>query len=104
MGRPEKGLLRLSQEDQAPDTWREREQRRDHAHGQLLHHAAEHPECAASHLPRLQSRVAVSISRAVREARDPLPGRVTSKEPDLGLGSGFALKDSKAVSDRAGPK
>jgi uncharacterized protein (DUF427 family) len=29
---------------------------------------------------------------------------VTSKEPDLGLGSGFALKDSKAVSDRAGPK
>src|ERR1700692_3949876 len=73
MGRPEKGLLRLSQDDQTANTRGERQQRRDHAHGQLLHHAAEHPGRAANHLPRLQSWVAVSISRAVCAARHAVP-------------------------------
>jgi pimeloyl-ACP methyl ester carboxylesterase len=48
-----------------------------HAHGQLLHHGAEHPERAAGHLPRLQSRIAVSISRAVCAAHFAVPGRMT---------------------------
>src|SRR5712691_2835003 len=66
MGRPARGVLRLSEDDQAANTRRERQQRRDHAHDQLLHHGAEHPECAASHLPRLQSRLAVPVSRTLR--------------------------------------
>jgi pimeloyl-ACP methyl ester carboxylesterase len=37
----------------------------------------QHPECAADHLPRLQSRVAVSISRAVCAAHLAVPGRMT---------------------------
>src|SRR4029453_15728341 len=61
-----KGVLRLSEGDQAANTRREWRQRRDHAHDQLIHHAAEYPECAADHLPRLQSRVTVSISRTFR--------------------------------------
>src|SRR5713226_9792184 len=78
MGRPARGVLRLPQEDQTANTRREREQRCDHAHGQLLHHAAEHPGRAANHLPRLQSWVAVSISRAVCAARHPVPEGLSS--------------------------
>src|SRR3984893_12614229 len=73
MGRPEKGLRRLAQDAQAANTRGDRQQRRDHAHGELLHHAAEHPGRAANHLPRLQSWVAVSISRAVCAARHAVP-------------------------------
>src|SRR5712691_811020 len=75
MGRPARGVLRLSEDDQAANTRRERQQRRDHAHDQLLHHGAEHPECAASHLPRLQSRLAVPIPRTVRPPCLAVPGR-----------------------------
>jgi hypothetical protein len=35
------------------------------------------PECAARYLPRLQPRVAVSISRAVCAAHFAVPGRMT---------------------------
>src|SRR5712671_7412574 len=77
MGRPARGVLRLPQEDQTANTRREREQRCDHAHGQLIHHAAEYPGRAANHLPRLQSRVAVSISRAVRPPCLDVPERLT---------------------------
>src|SRR5216684_1261791 len=49
-----------------------------YAHGQLIHHAAEHPGRPARHLPRLQSRVAVSTSRAVCAAHFPVPGCMTS--------------------------
>src|ERR1700730_12284268 len=73
MGRPEKGLRRLAQDAQAANTRGDRQQRRDHAHGELLHHAAEHPGRAANHLPGLQSWVAVSISRAVCAARHAVP-------------------------------
>jgi hypothetical protein len=50
---------------QAANTRGERQQRLDHAHGQLLHHAAEHPGRAANHLSRLQSRLAVPVPGAV---------------------------------------
>src|SRR5216683_4066342 len=86
MGRPARGVLRLSQEDQAANTRREREQRCDHAHGQLIHHAAEHPVRAANHLPRLQSWVAVSISRAVCAARHAVPEWLNTSRKSIGGG------------------
>ena len=42
VGRPATGVLRLSEDDQAAHTRRERQSRRDHADDQLLHHGAEH--------------------------------------------------------------
>ena len=66
VGRSARGVLRLSEDDHAANTRRERQQRRDHAHDQLLHHGAEHPECAADHLPRRQSRLAASVPGAFR--------------------------------------
>jgi len=36
---------RLSEDDKAANTRRERQQRREHTHGELFHHAAEHAEC-----------------------------------------------------------
>src|SRR6202140_3035211 len=65
-GRPARGVLRLSEDDQAANTRRERQQRRDHAHGELFHHAATHPVRGADHLPRLQSRRAPPIPGALR--------------------------------------
>src|SRR6185295_13654051 len=61
VGRPAIGVLRLPEDDQAANPRRERQQRRDHADGQLLHHGAAHPECAADHLPRRQSRLAAPV-------------------------------------------
>jgi pimeloyl-ACP methyl ester carboxylesterase len=79
VGRPARGLLRLSQDDQAANPRGERQYRRAHAHHQLLHHAADHPQCAARHLPRLESRVATPISRAVCTAHFAVLGRVTDE-------------------------
>src|SRR6202041_1629282 len=61
VGRPAKGVLRLSEDDQGANTRRERQQRRDHAHGELFHHAATHPVRGADHLPRLHSRRAPPV-------------------------------------------
>jgi pimeloyl-ACP methyl ester carboxylesterase len=47
LGRPARGGQRLSEDDQAANTHRERQQRREHTHSELFHHAAEHAECAA---------------------------------------------------------
>src|SRR4029077_15342891 len=62
-------------------------------HDQLLHHGAEHPECGANHLPRLQSRVAVSISRAVCAAHLAVPGRMTSTTLDCAGTTDARLKE-----------
>src|SRR5258708_39437144 len=89
MGRAETGVLRLSEDDQAANTRRERQQRPDHADGQLLHHAAEHPGRAANHLLRLQSWVAVSISRAVCAARHAVPEWLNTSRKSIGGGGKF---------------
>src|SRR6204780_3128190 len=89
MGRPAKGVLRLSEDHQAANTRRERQQRRDHAHGELFHHAAELAVCAADRLPRLQSRRAPHVPRAVCAARHAVPERLTWLRADDLTASAF---------------
>ena len=75
-GVQQKRVLRLSEDDQAANTRRERQQRREHTHGALFHHAAEHAVCAADHLPRLQSRRAPPVPGALRPPCLGLPVRL----------------------------
>src|SRR4029077_20564480 len=79
VGRSARGVLRLSEDDQTANARRERQPRRDHAHGQLLHPGTTHPGCAADHLSRRQSRLAAPVPGALRRTRDAVLARVTPR-------------------------
>ncbi len=85
---------------EAANTRRERQQRRDHAHDQLLHHGAEHLERAAHHLPRLQSRLAVPVSRTLRPSclDVPVGGRAPRR---VRIESGHVIRRSNKEDDHA---
>src|SRR5258707_910641 len=81
VGRAARGLLRVPEDNQAAGAGGERFLRCDHLPDQFLHPAAEHPQRAAHPVSRLQSRRALSVSRAVRAPRLHVPRFVTRRHP-----------------------
>src|ERR1700738_2670076 len=67
--------VRISEVDSSAGTGREWWQGRDHLLRELVHPAAAPAQCPACPLSRRQSRLAVSISQAIRPARFPVPVR-----------------------------
>ena len=76
-GAPTKDPYAVPDEDHSAHSRGERQQRRARVYGQLIHSPAESPERAVDPLSRRESRITVSISRALCCTRDSLPERVT---------------------------
>ena len=64
-----RGVLRLPQKHPSADACGERQHRRDHLSGELVHPATEPPERPAHPLPRFQPRFALPVPQAVPAAR-----------------------------------
>src|SRR5882757_4961221 len=78
MGSSARKSLSVFEANRSADARGQWQHRCDHLHDQFIDPAAKHPQCAADLVPGFQSRLAVSVSGALRAPRFHVLVRVTS--------------------------